>query len=205
MGNYTSSSFAKMVVSLLDSLNICTFSCSLNTVNGRFTLATIELIDFIINENLLSTCGILFGFKNEDFLESVSCPLYFSYPCDLLGLKNIKLCSNIQTNNMDSKSATKYGLLNIIQVNCPVYSLILYNNYSNFTNQMDSQAITKIIINMLDSNNNLINFNAVDWNITLQINQFYKTEVENKKFQLSSIFDKFENKLLKEEEKIKNN
>ena len=46
---------------------------------------------------------------------------------------------------------------------------ILYHNYTHYTNIFKNNEISTIDINIMDDNRNFIDFNNIDWTITLQI------------------------------------
>lgn len=189
LGNYSSSSFSAMFISLLNAKNIGVFTMIINTATGQFKLScATTTTSFVLNPNLLSTCGGLFGFKNStDTCTSVNAAFTFLYPADLLGFRNIKLCTNISTKNVDSSQTSSNGLLNVIPVNSPPYGLIQFSNYSNFSNKIDSQNISKLIIYLYNENNQLINFNGIHWSLTLQITEFFSPTILTKKISLSSL------------------
>jgi hypothetical protein len=116
-----------------------------------------------------STIGDIMGFLNGYTYLSNNNILNLPYPCNFLGPKNLMIkCNNIILNNYDSFSKTENILANI-PINVPPFGFIIYDNDTE-ANLIENFNIDYLEILITDENNNLINFNNIEWNLTLTIN-----------------------------------
>lgn len=97
------------------------------------------------------------------------------YQCNFLGITRLKIKSQIiQTNNIDSYSKGKSNMLCSIPVNNASFGLIIYNNISGFKTIFPNDNLDYIDISITDDSDQLIDFNGIDINITLQIDTIRK-------------------------------
>jgi hypothetical protein len=54
-------------------------------------------------------------------------------------------------------------------VNVPPYGLIMYNNNENIETLVKNQQTDYLNIELVDDDDNLINFNNQDWSITIEL------------------------------------
>ena len=175
-GNYDSNSFMSMFHSLIND-----FVLNFNRNTGVFSLS------YISNFTLTGTSGVLLGYDNNVLYTSVDNTIIMEKPANFLGTKNIKISSpNIRTENYDN--GTKQDFLLNLQQNQAPYGLILYNNINGFNNVFLLEFLNFVHIQIRDDWNNLINFNSIDWSITLQIDSYYYKLP--KKYLLDSINEK---------------
>jgi hypothetical protein len=169
-GNYNATSFKTMFLNLLGS----SFSMTLDNATGKYTLT--KSGGFTI---LPSSCYKILGLeKNKTYI--VTSSLTFPYPCNFLGVNRIKIKSGcFKTNNLDSNSNGHSDLLATIPVNVSQYSLINYINHTNFKNIIHNEDINIIDITITDEDNNIINFNGIDINLTLQIDSIIQDYENN--------------------------
>jgi hypothetical protein len=107
------------------------------------------------------------GLLNSTHVSS-SFILTADYPFNVLGITKIKISSiSLSSYNFDS---TNFGVSNnigLIPVDQPSFALIVYENKSNSSFMLRDNRVDEIDLQLLDQNNNLINFNNIDWNLTL--------------------------------------
>lgn len=122
-----------------------------------------------------STIFKILGFSEGTNYNSISGEINAIYPLNLLGIKRINVnSSSLSTNVFDSNS---YGLTSIIAsipVDMPSFALINYINASNAFPILRSKNISYVDIQIYDEESNLINFNGVNWTITIQMNIYRK-------------------------------
>jgi hypothetical protein len=150
----------------------------LSSSTGKYTL-THATLDFAIKTG--STCNILMGFKKDtDYTSNIKI-LEFPYPCNFSGTSRVNIkSSTIQTNNLDSVSNGHSNNITSISVSAELYGIILYTNINNFQNVIYNDFLNGIDINLTDENNNPINFNGLDWFLTLEINEYLdSTDISN--------------------------
>jgi hypothetical protein len=93
------------------------------------------------------------------------------YPLNLLGVE--KLFIKSERLAVQSVSSVDYSFSNTlitIPVDVSPFSMISYNSQSDVNkNLLNVRTINEIDIQIYDEDNNLVNFNNLDWNITLVI------------------------------------
>jgi hypothetical protein len=101
--------------------------------------------------------------------------LEMPYPANLYGTKNIYIrLPQLVLDNLNSVTMDKYTICNIPKSVSP-YGVILYENasssYSVIKNDINGLD-PNLVIELLDDQMNYIDFNNIEWSITLQID-FY--------------------------------
>ena len=122
---------------------------------GNFTL-------YDANSTMFDVLGFTKGFNYG----STSFILTATYPLNLLGITKIKIKSTaLSTYNYDSSSKGFSNTLATIPVDQPSFGLIIYENKSVSKFVLRDNTIDEIDIQLTDQNDNLINFNNMDWTI----------------------------------------
>ena len=94
-----------------------------------------------------------------------------TFPLNLLGINKINIQSNqISTFNYDSGRSGFSNILASIEVDAPPYGIILYKNTSLTYNILSAPDLDSFTIDLKDVDDNYINFNSLDWSITLGMN-----------------------------------
>jgi hypothetical protein len=169
IGNYNASSFRTMLLSILPA----GFTLTLNSTTGIYTLGYTS--SFQISPTS-STCSKLMGFvSGTTYFSDVNNQIVMPFQCNFLGITRLKIKSAIiQTNNIDSFSKGKSNMLCSIPVNNASFGLIIYNNISQFKTIYPNNNLDYIDIQITDDFDQLIDFNGIDINITLQIDTIRK-------------------------------
>jgi hypothetical protein len=93
------------------------------------------------------------------------------YPLNLLGIEKLSIKSERLA--VQSVSSVDYSFSNTlitIPVDVSPFSMISYNSQSDVNkNLLNVRSINEIDIQIFDEDNNLVNFNNLDWNMTLVI------------------------------------
>lgn len=172
-GNYNSATFiSKFTVLFLAGEHGQTLSLSLNSLNGKLTFS-VSGYTLVINTDttLYEVLGLA---QNTTYTitSSLTCP----YPCNFLGVKKIKICSQslAPLNGWDSSSLSNTTLLHTLTVNDAAYGIITYQNQMNTAVMLKNRIINNIDIQLLDENNQFIDFNGINWSMT-----FVLTNVRN--------------------------
>ena len=164
-GNYNSNSLITEMQTLFTALGY-SFTIATSRVNGRVTFTSLSNFTFYD-----STIFSILGFVPNTTYVSSSFKLTSVYPLNLLGIKNIKVVSNnLVVNSYDSKNMATTTCIANIPVNVPSYSMLDYVNMTLMFPILNLRVLNVIDINLLDENNNYINFNGTHWSMTLQIN-----------------------------------
>ena len=150
-GNYTVTELQEI---LIDNVP---FTISYNSINNKFTFSH-STDEFILLST--STCFELIGFTENVNHSSTSQTLICDNQIDLAGTRNIYICTNLQTLNMDSRVGTVSShILTKIPVNVNNNNLITYYNYNGFRSLLRNKLINNIRIRIEDDKGNLININ----------------------------------------------
>jgi len=111
-------------------------------------------------------------------------PSYLSnYLVNMLGIKNINVYSNALANtSMDSKTKANNNLVRSINVDVAPYGLISFQNQTGIYGGFKNKRINNIDIQLLDENNNYIDFNNVGWVMSIQIITTKKLFIQDNTF-----------------------
>jgi len=168
-GNYNSGTLITAINLALSIAGNPDLTISINTINGKMQFASSAFLTYTIY-NLAngSTMGKILGIgANISFSGTNSG--YCDYPLNLLGKSKLL----INSRNLNNVAYTSYGLgftttIATVPVNVPPYSLIQYTcRVEQQKNILVNRVLDNIDIQILDTDNQFINFNNVDWSITL--------------------------------------
>ncbi|MEY3752078.1 MAG: hypothetical protein RLZZ354_620 [Pseudomonadota bacterium] len=160
-GNYSFTSLAtNLIAKFLANGHI--FTITINKNNGIVTFSTIAT-NFIFQVSSMFTVLGLLATKN-----STSFNLVCDYPFSVLGVTKIKIVSQFfNSYNIDSANNGLSNNLALIPVDQPSFGLIVYENKSNSKYTLRTDTLDEIDLQLYDQNNNLINFNNIDWQLTI--------------------------------------
>jgi hypothetical protein len=159
-GNYNANTFMRMIQPLMPTGMSITF----DTSNGIFTISYNQA--FTIYNT--STCKTILGFKST--ISSSGNVIVFPFPGNFLGTKNLYVKTpNIILENYNTITKD-YITLFSIPVNVPPFGIILHDNISGSKNYIkNSSSMDYLEVIVTDDNNNPIDFNNIDWTITLEV------------------------------------
>lgn len=188
-GNYNFNSLASQMISKFLA-NGHTFTITINKQTGIILLAT-PATNFILQvSSMFSVLGLLLSNHT-----SSSFSLTADYPLNLLGITKIKIQSvNLNTYNVDSSNNGNSNNIGLIPVDQPSFGLIVYENKLSSKFLLRDNRVDEIDLQLLDQNNNLINFNNLDWSLTILIETIREIETLSQ-IQMADIL-KEQNKIL---------
>jgi hypothetical protein len=159
-GNYNANTFLRMIQPLLPTGMTITF----DTSNGKFTFTYNQAFAILAT----STFGALVGIKTS--VNSNSNKIICPYPANFLGTKNLYIKTpNIILENFNTITKD-YITLFTIPVDVPPFGIILYDNISGSKNYIkNSNSMDYLDIIITDDNNNEVDFNSIDWTITIEV------------------------------------
>lgn len=161
LGNYNANSFIKTIQDLTVNQLIITF----NTSNGKFTFSYNHEFQILSS----STCYELIGIKPNTQYNSVNNIIECDLPANFLGSKNIYVkLPNVILENYNTKTKDYITLLTI-PLNVPPFGIVMYDNKTISKNLIKNSQLDYLDIEIYDDNNNLIDFNGIEWNIVLEI------------------------------------
>jgi len=167
-GNYNVNTFIAQLLLLLP----VGFGITYSSITTKFTF-TNTTTNFTINaSSSLSTINKVIGLGTTD-ITSVALTLTLPYVVNFLPLPRINFRSNFLKLNNYSSTDNSSDIFLSLQNNAPQNSVIYYNNQTTTKNLIEDRNITSFVIYVTDDYNRLINFNNVDWYMTIQIDMEY--------------------------------
>lgn len=144
----------------------------------------------------------ILGFDNQNYSGVAITP---PNPLNLLGITKLNICStNLATiSSYSSKKSIGSCIIQTIPVDVPSWNLISYSNKNNIHGRMKSRNLNNIDIQILDEFARYIEFNNIDWNLTIQIIIYRNTDLEYRTLNLSNVPEILDNSK-KENNKEKN-
>ena len=168
-GNYNVNTFISTWISTFGNSWTLTFSKITNKITFSNSLGPIVFGDNISASNTLFS---LIGFDSTKSYSSsvITGQLVSSYAINFLGLSKINIKSTtFPFKNFDSLTATATSTLCSIPVSSNASGLINYNNLTDYKSIFKEYEFNSIDISITDDKNNYIDFNNIDWSMTLQI------------------------------------
>jgi hypothetical protein len=161
-GNYNFTSLATQLISKFIA-NGHTFTITINKQTGIVTFSTAATnFTFLSGSSMFSILGIITTKTSTSF------NLVADYPFNVLGVTKIKIVSTFfNSYNIDSKNNGLSNNLALIPVDQPSFGLIVYENKSNSKYTLRTDTLDEIDLQLYDQNNNLINFNNINWELTI--------------------------------------
>jgi hypothetical protein len=96
------------------------------------------------------------------------------YLLNLLGIQQLRISSSaLACNNSTSTQMGESNLIGVVQSTAPPYGMILYANQTSYS-VLRAKNISLIDIQILDEDSNFVDFNNIDWTISLQLTIFRK-------------------------------
>jgi hypothetical protein len=168
-GNYNAYTLLTVINDLFKSYNH-PHIISLDNVTGKYTIESNKDFTILSTSSILKLIG---GVLNTNYdateINNNKYTFTFPYPVNLLGTKNIYIkCNNLILDNINTQTKD-YQTLKSIPVNVPPYGLIMYNNNENIETLIKNQQTDYLNIELVDDDDNLINFNNQDWSITIEL------------------------------------
>jgi hypothetical protein len=168
-GNYNVNTFISTWISTFGNNWTLTFSKITNKITFSNSLGPIVFGNNISASNTLFS---LIGFDSTKSYSSsvITGQLISSYAINFLGLSKINIKSTtFPFKNFDSLTATATSTLCSIPVSSNASGLINYNNLTDYKSIFKEYEFNSIDISITDDKNNYIDFNNIDWSMTLQI------------------------------------
>jgi hypothetical protein len=164
-GNYNASSLITALTTAFTT-NSIPMTISINKLTGKLTFTALLNYSFYQSSNSMMP---VLGFSNTSTFTSASYILTAPYPLNLLGIKVISIKSAILAISAYTSETLGFSnTLATIPINVPSFDLV--SHISN--NDLDKHIlrvkhIDAIDISLMDENENLIDFNNIDWTLTL--------------------------------------
>lgn len=160
-GNYNATTLIQEIKTQLTNNSITDISIAISSITGLLTF-TKASGSFTLLSNGSTIFGIL-GFVVGSDYTSVDQILTAPYPLNLLGTLRLRICSyTIATSNID------FTLMSI-PIEVGNFGLIQYTNASNIRSVLNNDTLDGFDIQIIDDDDNLINFNNINWTMTFEL------------------------------------
>jgi hypothetical protein len=164
-GNYNANTLISELKSQFLTSGVVFSNIKINKNSGKLVFTALLFTNYSFSGSMLSVLG------TTSSIESNSTVYRCIYPLNLLGTERLSIKSERLA--VQSVSSIDYSFSNTlitIPVDVSPFSMISYNSQSDINkNLLNVRTINELDIKIYDENNNLINFNNLDWNITLII------------------------------------
>lgn len=172
-GNYNATSFiTAFQTQFASGGHSKTIAVSINRLTGifTFTISGYTLIFLYANTTMYEVLGFI-PLTNYTMTTTLTAP----YMANLLGVKKLKIVSSVLANtSVDSNNLGGSNMIQTISVDQPAFGLITYKNQNNNYSKIRSKVINDIDIQIRDENDALIDFNGVNWSLTILLNIYRK-------------------------------
>jgi hypothetical protein len=165
-GNYNANTLITELTSKITASGL-TMEISINKSNGILTFTSTGFINYYFG----STSTILDVLGTNSTLIASTNTYTCLYPLNLLGVKKLLIRSErLAIHAVSSIDYASTNVLVTIPVDVPPFSMISYNSQSESNkNLLNIRSINQIDIQIYDENDSLIDFNNLDWTISLVI------------------------------------
>lgn len=137
---------------------------SYNSVTNKITFSSIY--DFSMNS---ASMNHAIGFMEDESLASTDKMLTSSHGINLNQIRALNMEIDMPTTTLNIAQPLNQNILGTIPVVCQPYGMIQYENPNSFRTNMYCSNMNMIRVKFIDNQGNLINFNHVNWQATLQI------------------------------------
>lgn len=169
LGNYNANSLLTVINAQITGLATVV---TLTPANGKLLFTAAASVDVLMTA--LTPSGDpnfifrILGFPNAGYVQSGT-SIVPAYPLNLLGVNRLAIrSSKLLINSFNSVTANLGITLATIPVDVPAFSLINYTNQTDLNKAaLQIKIIDLIDIQIVDEDNNPINFNGIDWTMTL--------------------------------------
>jgi hypothetical protein len=165
-GNYNANTLITELESKITASGL-TMTIAINRLNGILTFSSNGFISFYFTS--ASTILDILGTTSSIIATSTNyvCP----YPLNLLGVKKLLIKSTkLSVHSVSTIDYASSNILVTIPSDVSPFSMISYTSNSDANkNLLNIRSINEIDINIYDENNNYIDFNNLDWTMTLVI------------------------------------
>lgn len=177
VGNYNANTFSTQLLSLLPS----GFTMSYSSITNKYTMTFTT--DFTINSSS-SNCKInkVIGLGNEDVF-SLGGSLTLPFVVNFLPIPRINFRTNIFNLQNYNQTDNTGDVFLSLQNNAPQQACINYYNDAQLKYLIHDKGISTFSISVTNDNNELINFNNIDWYLTFLIEiEYLENSILNSTF-----------------------
>jgi len=164
-GNYNANTLISELKSQFLTSGVVFSNIKINKNSGKLVFTALLFTNYSFSGSMLDILG------TTSSVESNSNVYRCIYPLNLLGTERLSIKSEkLAVQSVSSLDYSFSNTLITIPVDVSPFSMISYNSQSDVNkNLLNVRTINEIDIQIYDEDNNLVNFNNLDWNITLVI------------------------------------
>jgi hypothetical protein len=164
------------MIDYLTGISSFPYSCTYDEISSKITLTNTDSTLHVIN----FTDGLakLLGFKFEDRTINAGSSLTSFNTINFQSIHSLFVHSSLSSSNVISTVNNSYeNIIGKIPVNRTAYQILSYDpSYSNFDILLDNKNISTFNISIKDQNNNLVQFNGTNFEISLLL-EIYRQRV----------------------------
>ena len=183
-GNYNANTLISELKSQFLTSGVVFSSIKLNKNSGKLVFTALLFTNYSFSGSMLDVLG------TTSSVESNSNVYRCIYPLNLLGTERLSIKSEkLAVQSVSSLDYSFSNTLITIPVDVSPFSMISYHSQSDVNkNILNVRSINEIDIQIYDEDNNLVNFNNLDWNMTLVITT--EINVDHREITLNTVLNK---------------
>ena len=163
-GNYNATTFINTFQNMMGASWVIAFNSITNKFTFGYSGGQFTLSDTI--NSIFPIIGFVVGFQYTSSGNNLLAPFSVCFG----GLTKVNISSSTFTlSNSDSKTQGQISIICSVPVSTSQGGYIFYNNITNFKSIFRNNELSSINIQLQDPNHNYIDFNNIDWSITLQL------------------------------------
>tara|TARA_R110000803_G_scaffold180443_2_gene242875 strand:- start:5539 stop:6531 length:993 start_codon:yes stop_codon:yes gene_type:complete len=180
IGNYDVNTFATAFIVAHNALFTNDATLTFNTTTGKFSLMSDVSPQLIVINLAATTSQVLLGLTTStNYPYNAGVPTFMDRPANFLGVVKIKVSSNaLAGDNYDSVSLNTSTLIDTISTTATSFGLTIYNSLGR-ESFVKAKRIDEIDIQLHDQNDEVIDFNGIDWNLSIILNSHRKQMFSN--------------------------
>lgn len=202
-GNYTGDNIISTLQASFDALLLAvsvTSIISLDLITGKLTFKFIGTAGNHITFNYIGSDGLyrILGFTPTiDYESGTNGAFEFIFapnPLNLLGIKQIRLCSNyLATIGNYSSSSSTPNILACIPIDVEAWGLINYTNKNNLYGKLKAKNISTVDIQLYDELGRFLQMNSINFTFTIQLIIYRKMPPSAQILSLGNIANSLDN------------
>lgn len=161
-GNYN---ISQLITAMIDELG-GGWSITYNSITNKMTIIN-DTLDFTLNST--GTLNNAIGFSESANSQSVSKSLTSTHCINLNQVRALNMEIDMPTSTLNVAQPLNNNILATIPVVAQPFGMIYFSNPNNFRVNMYCEKMNMIKVKFIDNLGNLVNFNEVNWQATLQI------------------------------------
>jgi len=184
VGNYDANTYAAAFILAANAILANNATLAFNATTGKFNLMSdVNGITLTINVAATTAQSVIGIDPNSNanvvFPYAANAPTSFPQLANFLGITKIKVNSNaLAGDNYDSASLNTTTLVDTISTTASPFGITIYNSLGR-ESYVKAKKIDELDFQLLDQNNEFIDFNNIDWTMTIILNTHRRQHFTN--------------------------